>query len=96
MKRIGKIGKANILANKKIKEQLQYDQINYCEMRLDGCMVSSFLQIAHRHKRAWYKGEPDLLADKNQWVLACHNCHEKTEWNRELNDEVFNRLRPCE
>ena len=94
MKRVGKTGKANLEANKRIKEQVMYDQINYCEMRLHGCMINWPLQIAHKHKRAWYKGDVDKLSDKNEWVIACDACHKATEWNRELNDEVFSRLRP--
>lgn len=94
MRKIGKIGRANIEANKRIKEHVELCSINYCEMRLPGCMVTWPLQIAHRHKRAWYKGDVDKLSDRNEWLIACDACHRATEWNRELNDEVFNRLLP--
>jgi len=94
LKRVGKVGKANLEANKLIKQIVEYKQINYCEMRLPNCLLTWPLQIAHKHKRAYYKGEVAKLADYKEWVIACQNCHNATEWNRELNDEIFNRLRP--
>lgn len=93
MRRIGKVGRANMEANRAIKEITEMNAISYCEMRLEGCMITWPLQIAHRHKRAWYKGEADKLSDFKQWVIACDNCHRKTEWNRELNRDVFAKLR---
>jgi len=53
-----------------------------------------FLGFAHRHKRRWYKGkDPSLLDDFNQTVLACQPCHEKIEYDKELTQEMFMRLR---
>ena len=94
LKRVGKVGKANLEANKLIKEIVEHEQITYCEMRLPNCLLTWPLQIAHKHKRAYYKGEVAKLADYKEWVIACQNCHTATEWNRELNEEIFNRLRP--
>ena len=94
LKRVGKVGKANLEANKLIKEIVEHEQITYCEMRLPNCLLTWPLQIAHKHKRAYYKGELAKLADYKEWVIACQNCHTATEWNRELNDEIFNKLRP--
>jgi len=91
LKRIGKTGKANIEANKKLSEKLPKE---YCEMRLEGCMGNWPLQYAHRHKRSWYKGDVELLSDVNQVIVACQACHERTEHNRELNKEMFAKLRP--
>lgn len=93
LKRIGKIGEANILARKKIAEIAEEINFNTCEIKLEGCLRNFALAPAHRHKRAWYKGDVDLLADFNQWVCACVVCHNKIEHNEELTEEVFNKLR---
>lgn len=91
LRKVGRVGKANLEANKRLKDVLQ--GIVTCEMKLEGCMGGFTLQNAHRHKRAWYKGEVELLSDYKQVVKACTICHELTEYNRELNREVFNKLR---
>ena len=96
MKQIGKIGKINIEANKKLKEIYEDKDIRYCELRLEGCTISSFLTFAHRHKREWYRSKPELLSDFNQTLLACQNCHNKIEDSRELTEEKFNQLREQE
>ena len=91
LRKVGKIGKANLKANKIIREQ---EKPEYCEVSLPDCARGLFLTIAHRHKRAWYKGDSELLSDKNQWIVACVNCHDKIEHNQKLTEEVFNYLRP--
>jgi hypothetical protein len=91
LNRIGKVGRANLESTQILKSILGHT--NQCEMRLEGCTVSWPLQFAHRHKRSWYKGDVAKLSDIKQVVVACQNCHEKTEFNRELNDEVFQELR---
>lgn len=91
LNKIGKIGKRNLEANKKLKEL--FAGTEYCEARLENCLVSMFLQFAHRHKRSFYRTKPELLSDYNQVIVMCQNCHNATEYNRELNDEVFLRLR---
>ena len=60
-----------------------------CEMRLPGCMSDFGLGFAHRHKR----GDPRCEHTFKKTCLACAYCHEKTEYDRELNEEVFTRLR---
>lgn len=98
LKRIGKIGNANMQANKLIREILEGKQIGYCELRLAGCLGDFPLQIAHRHQRAWYKGNVELLAHPKQWVVACQHCHEQIDkrtpeaW--ELTEDMFSKLRP--
>ncbi len=91
LRRVGRVGRANIEANKILREKLGH--IEYCEMKLEGCLGNWLLQFAHRHKRLYYKGDVEKLSDTNEVVVACQNCHQKTEFNRELNDQVFNRLR---
>lgn len=90
LRKVGKTGRANLAANKKIRE---LELPSYCEMKLEGCHGGLFLTNAHRHKRAWYKGDVALLSNYKQVVRACVGCHDTTEHNRELNDQVFLRLR---
>lgn len=91
LRKVGRIGRANIDANKRLKEVLA--GIHSCEMNLNGCTGTWPLQRAHRHKRSWYKGDVAKLSDYKQVVIACEWCHEMTENNRPLNDKVFLRLR---
>jgi hypothetical protein len=80
--------------SKKLKNIYQDKEITTCELRLPGCKNYMFLGFAHRHKRRWYKGkDPSLLDDFNQTVLACQPCHEKIEYDKELTQEMFMRLR---
>lgn len=90
LRKVGKVGKANIEANKLIKAQ---NPAQYCEIRLEECLGGMYLTIAHKHKRAWYKGDVELLSDPNEYVVACVNCHNRIEHNAELTEQVFKRLR---
>lgn len=91
LKRVGKIGRANIEANRLIREQ---NPPQHCEIRLDGCLGGMYLTIAHKHKRAWYKGDVELLSDYNEWVCACVSCHNQIEFSQELTDKIFKKCRP--
>ena len=72
-----------------MKDYCVHHDIYGCELRLEGCTWNSFLTFAHRHKRRWYYGQEELLTDRNEWRLACINCHEKIEYDRDLTEEVF-------
>jgi hypothetical protein len=93
MKQIGRIGRINIEANKILKEKYQEKGISSCEIRFDCCLGSFTCGFAHRHKRNWYYGKPELLSSFNQTVLACSNCHNRIENSKELTEFVFNKLR---
>lgn len=93
LRKIGKIGRANIQANKKLKELFLDKGTGYCEMRLEGCLMNWPLQFCHRHRRQWYKGDVKKLSDYKQVVIGCQNCHEKIDRNQELLEEVFKKLR---
>ena len=93
LNRIGKIGKANIEARKRIADIAEEKGLDYCEIRFEGCMGRIFLAPAHRNKRAWYKGDIELLSDYNQWVSACTPCHDKIEHDKKLTEKVFLKLR---
>lgn len=94
LRKIGKVGTANLEARKKIATLAEELGLNYCEIGLQGYLVTSFLAPAHRHKRAWYYGDIELLADYEQWIAACQNCHTKIEVDKELTERFFNKLRP--
>ena len=93
LKKIGRTGKANLEANKIIKEMLSEVTYPHCELNLSGCTRNLYLTIAHRHKRAWYKSDPQKLSDRKQWVIACSPCHNTIEHNKDLTEKVFDNLR---
>ena len=79
--------------SQKLKKMYEEAEIMTCELRLEGCTNNFALGFAHRHKRRWYKSEPELLNDMKQTILACQPCHEKIEYNKRLSEESFRRLR---
>ena len=79
--------------NQKLKKIYLDKEITTCELRLNGCVNNFALGFAHRHKRNWYKHNPDLLMDFNQTILACQPCHEKIEYDKQLTQTMFGRLR---
>lgn len=92
MRQIGKIGKINLKANKKILEMFEDNDISHCEINLPGC-DNFFLQRVHRHKRVWYRSCLEKLWDFKQVVCGCQSCHEKLEKDRKLTESTFLRLR---
>lgn len=95
LKRVGKIGRANKEARDKIAQIAEERGLDYCELGLNGCLGRMYLAPAHRNKRAWYKGDAELLADYDQWISACANCHNIIEVDPALTEEVFEQLRPA-
>ena len=93
IKKVGKTGKANSAARKLIAQYAEENNLNRCEIAFEGCMQTWPLAPAHLHKRAWYKGDIELLADPQQWVVACQVCHDKIEHDKELTEEIFDKLR---
>lgn len=93
LKKVGKIGEANRAARKIIADIAESENLNYCELKLDFCTGTWPLAPAHRHKRAWYKGDVGLLSDFRQWVVACQNCHDFIETRPIFTEEMFIMLR---
>lgn len=93
LKRVGKIGRANIEARKRIAEICEDKNITTCEIRLNGCMGTFGIAPAHRHRRGWYQGDQNKLADYNEWVAACQYCHLNIDADEDLLEETFARLR---
>lgn len=96
LRKTGTRGKMNIKANKLIREYLASNPIHHCEARLDNCLGTMFLQVAHRKRRNEYKSVEEL-ADPQEWICACQNCHQEMDrrtpeaW--QLTEELFNELR---
>lgn len=94
LNRIGRIGKANLEANKRLRELFEEKGIRSCEIKCEeGCLGAFTSAFAHRHKRYWYKGDVKKLSDFRQVVIACTNCHNKIENSRELTERYFTLLR---
>ena len=93
LKPIGKIGRRNMHANDLLKVMFAKEFVDSCEVKLDGCMGDFGISFAHRHKRIWYRKQPNLLSDWHQVVLACASCHGLMETDKELTKFVFEDLR---
>jgi len=93
MKKIGRIGKINLKANRILKQKYTERGTTSCEIRLPGCMPNFALSFAHKHKRVWYYSRPELLSSIKETLIACPNCHDKIEDNKKLTEEVFKKLR---
>lgn len=91
---MGKRTEANKKARRLIAEKCEELGLERCEIRFPGCMDTFGVAPAHRHKRDWYSGNVEKLADYNEWVCACQFCHDRIEVSRELTEETFKRLRP--
>jgi len=96
IKKVGKVGKANIEARKMIADKCEEIGLNRCELRLDGCLINWALAPAHRKKRMFYHGNAEELADYKQWVCACTPCHMKIENDEQLTEQIFLKLRGTE
>lgn len=100
IRKVGKVGKANIASRKEIARKAEQMKLTTCELGpllikygINVCTYDWPLAPAHRHKRAWYKGDEEKLADVKQWVCACQSCHDVIEHNATLTEEVFMSLR---
>lgn len=94
MKKIGRVGKANLVARQKIAEICEYEQLTRCLLRFDVC-TGEANDPAHRHPRVWYRRKPELLYDKKQWIEACRSCHYHLDnvLSAEESENVFMKIR---
>jgi hypothetical protein len=100
IRKVGKVGKANIASRKAIARTAERMKLISCELGpelikygINVCTYNWPLAPAHRHKRAWYKGDEEKLADVKQWVCACQSCHDAIEFDAVLTEAVFKSLR---
>ena len=89
----GKQAKINQKANEILKNLFEDREVKACEINLPGCMNTFALSWHHRHKRIWYRSQPEKLSEWKQAILACAKCHHFCEQDAELTEEVFQRLR---
>jgi len=94
LNRIGKVGRANLEANKRLKKWFLDQDITTCEAELPGCLHNWALTFAHKHKRVYYGGDASKLSDPQEVILACTACHDTIENNAGLTEKTFKRLRP--
>ena len=94
LNKIGKIGKLNRKANRKLHELWIEKDIRYCEYPIPHlCTQNMGLQNAHKHKRVWYRSKSELLYDYEQVVRICQRAHDLMEVSRRHTLEIFKRLR---
>ena len=87
----------NRKANEELKEIYTEKEIMSCELYEANCQPTFGLSWHHRHKRVWYYDKPDsMLSEFNQTLLVCASCHNDIEYNKELHDYYFNKLREDE
>ena len=93
LRKIGKIGKRNLAANKILKQIYSAKGIKACEIGLEDCLKTWTLAFAHKNPRSWYYKRPELLSGFNQTLLACVSCHQKIDDKKKLKAAIFNKLR---
>ena len=100
LKQVGKQGRMNHRANKKIKQMWIEKDIRFCE----ACEVLNGLghlgwqcgqasSNAHRHERLWYRSQPEKLHSFKQVIRACQKSHTFIDQNRDIRERVFIKLR---
>jgi RNA polymerase subunit RPABC4/transcription elongation factor Spt4 len=102
MIKAGKQTKINYEANKILHQK--YSENGYgqsCEIGRAFSDITIFKNCtrewqgyAHKHKRLWYRAQPEKLAYLTETVRACTNCHNVIEHSKELTEKVFSILRP--
>jgi len=94
IKKIGKIGKLNAVANKMLNKLWIEKDVRWCELPIPHeCSQGMGLTNCHRHKRIFYRSKQALLWNYNQVIRICMAGHEMIEYNRQLSDQVFSELR---
>lgn len=80
----------NQRANKEMKQWCINNGVTRC-MRCGGDYILSY---HHRHKRRFYYNLPvSALWDSNQFILVDQKCHDELEYNKQLTQDTFLRLR---
>ena len=89
LRRVGKIGRRNISANRKIAKMFQERGIVRCEI----CGSTFGLSFHHKHHRYHYYGCPQMLSDFGQVILLCAKHHNQYQPDSTETLELFKRLR---
>ena len=100
LRKIGKIGRANIKANQLIAKLWEREGIDYCELAkfIPQVICVGFLplQNCHRHDRYFYRDKLELLSDRGQVVRGCQNHHTFLDHHPKEKREIFIKLRGVE
>lgn len=88
LNKIGRRGRLNKVANARLKQAFIIRGITRCEI----CGSGSMLSFAHRQKRVNYRTVEELSNFK-EVLLLCIPCHQKIEYDKELTNYWFNKLR---
>ena len=89
IKRVGKKTLEWIKAREKLINIFSQKGIKSCELDFDGCWKNNSLNFAHRYKRS----DPRTKHVFSQVILCCNQCHQKIEYDKDLTEEVFKKLR---
>lgn len=73
----------------KLKKIYLEKDITSCELRFPYCSGSESLSFAHRYKR----NDPRCEHTFEGTLLACISCHNQIEYDRDLTEEMFTKLR---
>ena len=99
MNRIGKIGRANLKANKEIDKYFIENDINYCEINFPGCTGKYNLTRCHKERRENYRHDLTLLYNPKEVLLGCQSCHtildDRSKTTKEQSDKIFKQKREC-
>jgi len=81
----------NIEANKKLRAMYQEIDKPWCEI----CGGTSALSPHHYPFKSsgFYINNPELLSSLKHTLLLCHVCHKLLHDMKQLNEDVFKRLR---
>lgn len=83
--KIGKKALEWLQASDELEEIYLEKGITLCEM----CGTDNFLSFAHRYKR----NDPRCEHTFEGTLLLCVPCHQKIEYDRDLTDKMFKKLR---
>ncbi len=72
-----------------LKIEYQDRGITTCEIRLPRCWYDNALSFCHRYKR----NDPRCEHTYKGTLLGCIPCHDKLEYDRELSESYFHKLR---
>lgn len=89
MVKLGRKTREWIKASDELEEIYLEKGIVYCELKLEGCWGMTALHFAHRYKR----NDPRCEHTFKGTLLACNPCHDKIEYDRELTEKMFKKLR---
>ena len=85
------MGKVGIWTKQRQKLKVEYETkgITTCELGFNGCWGDNALSFAHRYKSSDPRCEHTFVGK----ILACIPCHDKIEYDRELTEKMFKKLR---